>query len=1001
MGAIPDTSFEDIFILLIGRDPSLASMFTQCIAKKLPKKCHLQVLSDYEESLNELNRYNYEYIFLDLLILESGGLLSINDISSRRSNSKIILFVSKEKEDIAAKSLFAGAHDYLIKEDVTADSLNDFLTKMISSQIIVDKDTRCEEFINNLVESIPGAVLLTDLRGKSLYISDQVLELYAAASREELIGKNVFNFVVESQRERAINEFNEMLSTGIMPKTEYEIKRIDDSILFISANGTLLKDRDNQPYASIFTIWDITNTHHFQNELILSKTILEQTVKERTVELERTNEKLKQYIDRHRQAEYLTNISYDLALALCISSNLTDALRLAVDAAILVSKMDCGSIYILNDEAKTFDLAFQRGNTPQYIKQAISYDFESDFVQLMFASKPVYGMFNETGIKLNDTLIREGLKASALLPLIHQGKLVGSMLIASKTLKEVPFIIRQSLETIAVQIAGIIARFKVEDMSVRSEEKLRSHFNSIPVPTYILEIKDDEIVLKEHNEAAKNFAVDKFEEFRGIKSIDFLKNNDEAYKSILECLSERKNCEIEIEYQSKTIDRPNNLLLKMVYLHDAQVLLHAMDVTEIRNAEEILKDYSTTLEEKVKQRTIELENAYNILLDEMAQRQRAEQELVESEKRYRSLIEAKGDLIGEIDLDGYITYISPQVIQTLGYTKEEILNKKNISEIILKDGQQRVENLIAQYHSQPTFIRAAELSLKRKNGEVLVFEVSIIPIFNEMGKLSGLRGLGSDVTSKIEAAERISKIQTSLEQKAMELEAINKEFEHYSYVVSHDLKEPLRTIYSSAEYLKKDLLTILDDSQLKYFEYLSEAVKRSFDYIEGLLALSRIGRIRKTIDEIDMKIFLRGLLISLNLPANVNIIYSDSLPSIESDTILLQQIFQNLINNAVKFNDSARKTVEIGCDSTDGNSIRFFVKDNGRGIDPVNYDKIFKVFEKVHIKDNDEGMGLGLAIVKKAVSQLNGKVQVESILGEGSIFYVTLPKKQTLDVAAI
>lgn len=993
MVKIQDSDRVELFILLISNDQQLIDNYTNC-TKAFPSKSYIQtVTSNYNSAIEELGRKKYDVIFLDLFLFDSGGLLSIKDISNHGLDAKVIVLLPSDKKEMISSVIGAGAYDCIIKENFGPDLYQNIIGRIFESDNSPETVSVANEIeiFENLTKIIPDAVLFADLTGKAIYMSDRIIDLLGLNSCSDFIGRQIFSVIAENQRERAIEEFNKLLETGQMNDIEYEVIKQDGSSIFINVNGSLLKDNKGKPKAVIFIGRDITKSLSFQNELISTRSILEHKFEERTLELEKANEKLRHYIHRHRQVEYITNILYDLALALCISSSLRDAVRLAVDAAILVSKMDCGAIYIWDEGIKSLDMIFQRGLTPDFINQTNHYDYESGIVQLMLTCKPIYSKFNEGMLTVNGSIENEDLKAVALIPLIHQGKLVGTLNVASRTFSEVSFITRQSLETIAVQIGGIIARFKSEEAMARNKERLRTQFDSIPIPTYIWEKIEGDMVLVDFNQTAKIFSQGKLDEWRGVKAIELIKDNEEAYKLFIQSINDKKNCEKEIRYCFKTTGETRNLLLKMAYIPDGQVLLHAMDITEIKRAEEVLKNQSQILEEKVLQRTSELEKAYNDLTLEMGQRRRAEKDLAESETRYRSLIEAKGDLIGEIDLEGLITYISPQIEKVLGYSYEEVIGKMNITDIIAENGNQDFLRLLAEYIAGPVFIQTENASIRRKDGKIISFEVSAIPIFDDKGILTGIRGLGTDITDKIEAADKIKKIQLSLEKKASELEAINKEFEHYSYVVSHDLKEPLRTIYSSADFLRKDLEPLLSGSQEKYFEYLVEAVKRSFDYVDGLLALSRIGRIQQPLEEIDMRIFMKGMLNTLHLPEDVDVVLPEDFPPIESEPVLLQQIFQNLLVNAVKFNDSDRKRIEIGWSTENGNYIQFFVRDNGRGIDPSNFEKIFQIFEKVHLKDSDQGMGLGLAIVKKAANQLKGNVRVESEVGKGSTFFVVFP----------
>jgi signal transduction histidine kinase len=128
------------------------------------------------------------------------------------------------------------------------------------------------------------------------------------------------------------------------------------------------------------------------------------------------------------------------------------------------------------------------------------------------------------------------------------------------------------------------------------------------------------------------------------------------------------------------------------------------------------------------------------------------------------------------------------------------------------------------------------------------------------------------------------------------------------------------------------------------------------------------------------------------------VIIQDDWPSIQAIPTLLRQIFENLIRNAVKFNRSPRKRIEVGWQPGGNGRIELFVRDNGIGIDPRHYEQIFRVFQRLHTRDEYGGTGLGLAIVKKAASKLRGTVRVESKVGEGSTFFVSLlmPKRESL-----
>ncbi len=232
-----------------------------------------------------------------------------------------------------------------------------------------------------------------------------------------------------------------------------------------------------------------------------------------------------------------------------------------------------------------------------------------------------------------------------------------------------------------------------------------------------------------------------------------------------------------------------------------------------------------------------------------------------------------------------------------------------------------------------------------------------------------------------------------LAEKLAELTRVNQELSEYAYAVSHDLKAPLRAVRNYADFLVEDLAGTLDGESKKYMEGLKKALGEGERLIEDLLAFSRIGRAPLDTESIDMQQLLKEVESLLRLPADVELITADNWPALMADRTLLMQIFQNLIGNAVKFNDAKKKRIELGWRDGKKDRIEFFVRDNGIGIEPRYTEQIFRVFQRLHTQQAYEGTGIGLAVVKKAAVYLGGKVRLESTPGEGSTFYVEIPRK--------
>jgi PAS domain S-box-containing protein len=251
----------------------------------------------------------------------------------------------------------------------------------------------------------------------------------------------------------------------------------------------------------------------------------------------------------------------------------------------------------------------------------------------------------------------------------------------------------------------------------------------------------------------------------------------------------------------------------------------------------------------------------------------------------------------------------------------------------------------------------------------------------------GLGVIASDITERKRAEEQLQLYTAKLEE-------TNAELSQFAHVVSHDLKTPLRAIHNYADFLCEDLEETLGSEQKAYLQGINQAVREANALIEDLLRLSRIDRQSTDIEMVEVGSFLQSLFASLNLSAEVELVMQDDWPTLEVAPVVFRQIFQNLIGNAVKFNASPQKRVELGWQPVGNDHYELFVRDNGIGINPSFQKKIFHVFERLHTKEEFEGTGIGLAIVNKAVSKLGGSVRVESTPGEGSTFFVRLSRKQ-------
>jgi PAS domain S-box-containing protein len=287
-----------------------------------------------------------------------------------------------------------------------------------------------------------------------------------------------------------------------------------------------------------------------------------------------------------------------------------------------------------------------------------------------------------------------------------------------------------------------------------------------------------------------------------------------------------------------------------------------------------------------------------------------------------------------------------------------------------------------------------EFRIIRADGQIRWLAVRGKIFRNASGVPVYMAGINSDITVVKEARQAEQDALMQLATKVAQLEQKNEELDQFAYAASHDLKAPLRAICNYSDFLNEDLAETLSGEQKRYLEGLKIAATQGQALIDDLLAYARIGRVETEAEKIDMPAMINEVKSYLNLPSEIDLTVQKDWPVIETDPMLLSQILKNLVGNAVKFSHPAPKQVDIGWRRNDQNgSVEIFVRDNGVGIDPKYQQQIFGIFQRLHTSREYDGTGIGLAIVKKAAIELGGAVRVESTPGEGSTFFVEIPKR--------
>jgi signal transduction histidine kinase len=250
-----------------------------------------------------------------------------------------------------------------------------------------------------------------------------------------------------------------------------------------------------------------------------------------------------------------------------------------------------------------------------------------------------------------------------------------------------------------------------------------------------------------------------------------------------------------------------------------------------------------------------------------------------------------------------------------------------------------------------------------------------------MKTLDRLEEREQELKLKLEETEKLN----------IELQSANRDLKDFAYIVSHDLKAPLRGISSLAGWLATDFGNNLGDEGNKMIEMLIGRIQRMNSLIDGILQYSRVGRVQEDKVLVEVQELIDNIIQMIKPPANIIISTDNKLPIILMEETRVTQVFQNLIENAIKYMDKENGFITIG--NTDlGNKWQFYISDNGPGIDEKYREKVFKIFQTLNPRDKVEGTGIGLTIVKKIIELYEGKIWIESNVGQGTTVKFTLPK---------
>ena len=362
-------------------------------------------------------------------------------------------------------------------------------------------------------------------------------------------------------------------------------------------------------------------------------------------------------------------------------------------------------------------------------------------------------------------------------------------------------------------------------------------------------------------------------------------------------------------------------------------------------------------------------------------RRAAEKHLAQMEGRYRGLLEAAPDAMVVVNQGGEIVLLNVQAEKQFGYSRDELVGQKvkniipeGFAERLVADALRSVEDALAQQIGT-----GIELTGRRKDRSEFPIELMLSPLESAEGIL---------VTAAVRDITTRKKAEANLLNKMEELNRSNEELGQFAYIASHDLQEPLRIVASYTQLLSRRYKGKLDSDADEFIAFAVDGASRMQRLIQDLLAYSRVGTKGRDLVEISSEEALGQALINLRIAIEDRgaLVTHDPLPDVVADDMQLIQLFQNLIGNAIKYQSSGIPKVHISAARNGGKRWTFSVKDNGLGIDPRYFEKIFGMFQRLHKREEFAGTGIGLAICKKIVERHGGSISVESQPGQGSTF---------------
>jgi PAS domain S-box-containing protein len=670
-------------------------------------------------------------------------------------------------------------------------------------------------------------------------------------------------------------------------------------------------------------------------------------------------------ITERKRTEELIQTQFDLNEALSEVSELEEGLRLCFEAAVKVSGLDCGGVYLVDETSRSLNMAFHRGLSPDFVSKVSHYEAESDNTKLVLSGKPIYTEHLSLRTHLTKIEKREGLHAIAVIPIHHKNIVIGSLNIASHILDEVPNFSRKAIEAIAAQMGNAITSLRAEEALRESEEKYRILTESSPNGIFI---SDAERLIYVNQRLCEITGYSEHELLNMADPLGSLFAPEERERLLIYAQSRLKGEEVPTSYEARGIRKEGEgILLKLavssIVLSGRRMLQGSVeDITERKRAEEALRD---------------------------------------SNELFEKTFNSQRDAIFILDarIPPKIMRCNSAAAKVFGYTPPEMIGRTTSFLHVDKKKLIKFQEYLYPTVKKLGFFYMPEYEMKHKDGTIFPTEHSVMPRDDEQGNRIGWVSVVKDITERKKAEEELKKHQRHLEilvkERTKKLEDANVELEMFAHSVSHDLRAPLRAMQGFTQALQEDYASKLDARGREYAERIVNASTHMDNMIQDLLAFSQLGKTDIKLKTVSMNQVMEEVMDQLEpeiKERNTQVKIKKPLPDVEGQRLILTLILSNILKNAITFvAPDVKPKVTLWAEERNG-WIRLNVVDNGIGIDPEHHEIIFRIFERLHSIETYPGTGIGLAFVKRGMERMKGKVGVASEIGKGSQFWIELKK---------